>query len=70
MWKNVLHIVWYSSTRATSPGRKELFVSKKQEMLAHLENGFFKVQPKIVVVLVLGTTEHLEFSLTKEEKAI
>ena len=25
--------------------------------------GIFKMQPKIVVVLVMGTTEHLEFSL-------
>ena len=28
-----------------------------------LNFGFFKTQPKIVVMLVLGTPEHLEFSL-------
>ena len=28
-----------------------------------LNFGFFKMQPKIVVMLVLGTPEHLEFSL-------
>ena len=28
-----------------------------------LNIGFFMVQPKIMVVLVLGTTENLEFSL-------